>query len=149
VIPMNRAGLRETIEKMRDSGFLGYGKVIPRSFLEEVFDVPYSETWDWRGPVLQLREHLMDMGWFVSERGTDDGDIRFLTEQEIPEVLERRRKKRYSHMSRDMNIATALPLSSLGRREQITLMHERDRLGRDIAHVAKDNPEMKKEWVES
>lgn len=145
---MTRNQLLECVRRLKAKGYVGYGRLVPCSVLEEVLGVEYADSWEWRGPLLELRTHLHDCGYFLSERGTDDGDIRFLSESEIPDHLHRRRLKRYRTMQTDLASAQRLPTSNLGDRNRKVLRHEQDRLSRDVARLAAVDEEFKEIFCE-
>lgn len=145
---MKKCEIIKKIQTLKFDGYIRYGGVIPVSILEGVLGVSFSDGWEWRGPMLELRKGLTEMGYFVSERGCDDGDIRFLREDEIPEHLHNRRLKRYERMHTDLTAAIRVPIKSLSDKQIKRLEYEQDRLSRDINTLAEQDPEIKELFFE-
>lgn len=145
---MNKASLKKCADMLNLQGYVDYGVLVPRKILEEAIGAEYCEDWSWRGPILQLRLYFEELGYFVSERGTDDGDIRFLSREEIPEHLHKRRMKRYDKMSVDLKVCKKLPTNNLNDKILKNLHHEQDRLARDITYISNSDPEFKKIFME-
>tara|TARA_R110002126_G_scaffold25811_1_gene87876 strand:+ start:1098 stop:1538 length:441 start_codon:yes stop_codon:yes gene_type:complete len=145
---MNKKQLIECEEKLRELDYIGYGLIVPRNILEGVLNLKYSDSMKWIGPMIELRCHLHERGYFLSERGMDVGSIRFLRENEIPKVLHRRRLSRYKHMASDLNVAKKLPMILLSNKDEKNMLHEMDRLSRDLFSITRDDEELRKSSVE-
>lgn len=140
---MNRQQLKDCFNKLKALGYVDYDKTVPVRVLEDVLGIRYRDDWTWRGPLLELRGYLTDLGYFLSERGTEEGDIRFLSVQEIPNHLYKRRLKRYEKMNTDLKAAKRLPTVDLGDRNYKILLHEQDRLSRDLQKLSESDAELR------
>jgi hypothetical protein len=146
---MNKKQLTDVVHHLKELGLVGYDIVIPVETMENVMNLTFTDSWEWRGPMLQLRAYLTDLGYFLSERGLDSGSVRFLSEVEIPEHIHKRRLKRYMKMNTDLMAAMRLPTIKLSDTTIKILNHEQDRLSRDISSLAESDPEFREKVCES
>ncbi len=134
----------EAFQRLIDLGVVGYGNVVTRSQMEHILGAKYSDSWEWLGPYLTLRTEIIENGYFISSRKVEEGAIRFLRIDEIPDQLQKRRLRRYKEVIIDSQVASKIPQIDLAERERKTLFHEQQKSANEIARLSKEDKEFSK-----
>ena len=77
------SNVQKILEKLLERGFIDYGKRIPIRIIEEYIGGKIDEGWNYRGPYLELKIKIEDMGYFLTSRGEFDGSFRILSLDEM------------------------------------------------------------------
>lgn len=71
------------MEKLEEWGFLEYGKVIPSSVFETLFQMDCTDSWKFLGPLLEIREVLTENGYLCTQRDMEFGCLKIYDVDEM------------------------------------------------------------------
>jgi tRNA 2-selenouridine synthase SelU len=77
------------LKELESLDLLDYGKVIPREILESLLKIPYSDSWAFLGPFLEIKEFIEDNGFLCTTKNMEQGCLRIFGIQEMVPKSER------------------------------------------------------------
>lgn len=80
---MKNSEIEQCLEYLRDWEYLEYGVTIPKSAFETLFKMDCSESWEFLGPLLEIREALTERGYLCTQRGLQFGDLKIYDVDEM------------------------------------------------------------------
>jgi len=83
---MARKQFEQMVKQLDEQGYLQYASIIPTHVLENLLGMRYDPlSWEWRGPHLELKLAIEELGFFCTQRGESVGDLRILPLEKMPE----------------------------------------------------------------
>lgn len=73
---MKSREIDKCIESLERWGYLEYGVVIPASTFETLFETDCEKSWDFLGPLLEIREELTERGFLCTQRDVEFGCLK-------------------------------------------------------------------------
>jgi len=71
------------LKLLEENNLLEYGRIIPRSVFEELFQATYDKGWEFLGPFLSFKEYLEENGYLCSGESLEPGALRILDLNEM------------------------------------------------------------------
>lgn len=85
---MARKQFERMVEILEQQEYLQYGGVIPTSVLEEIIGIRYDPlSWEWRGPLLELKMAIEEKGFFCTQRNESCADLRIIPLEKMPDKV--------------------------------------------------------------
>jgi hypothetical protein len=91
---------------------------IPKNIIEFVLGLPFSNSWEFRGPFLELKAYIEDEGYFCTTRGCHEGDLKVLQEDDMSFESEKIRKRLARKEKKTVNTMISADISRLGEMEK-------------------------------
>jgi hypothetical protein len=80
---MKNSDIDKCIEFLKDNNLLEYGTLIPKEVFESLFQTDCAQDWSFLGPLLELREALVERGYLCTQRGIEFGCIKIYDVDEM------------------------------------------------------------------
>lgn len=109
---------------LEERGYIGYGKTIHISTLEDLIGHENNGSWNFRGPYLTLRTRLEKNGFFTSSRNQGDGSIYILPKRNMSKEFHKKRKKRLKKDRIQFESVNNLDVDDLDEQSQREHYHE-------------------------
>jgi hypothetical protein len=96
------------LQYLEEWGLLEYGSVIPRSNWETLLETHFTQTWDYLGPFLEIKEFLEENGYLCTTAGVEPGALRIYDADEMAlriEILTKNLFRKLRRLSKCMNEA--------------------------------------------
>ena len=100
---------KSIIQKLRDDGYLEYGKKIPREYIFEMFGHTKDDHDAHSFALLRLMSILMDNNFFSTSRDQHRG-LYILQPREMAEYVARRNKSNYDQLRQRLRVLGSVPL---------------------------------------
>jgi hypothetical protein len=86
---MRREEKQKAFEYLEKNNYLEYGTHIPASVFERLIGVKCSTSWDFLGPLLEIREMIIENGYLCTQRDLEFGCIRIYGTEEFGRASDR------------------------------------------------------------
>lgn len=90
-------------EILQQKGYIGYGKVLHISLLEELIGHKFEEGWPFLGPYFQLKERLEEEGYFATSRQQYNNSLYILSVKDMHLKNDKNIKKAFDKSKKSVN----------------------------------------------
>src|SRR5271163_3301695 len=79
---MSKIDVESCIKYLDKWEYLEFGKIIPVSVFETLFQIHYEDSWEYLGPLLAVKDALAELGYLSTRRGVEVGCLKIYDVEE-------------------------------------------------------------------
>lgn len=104
---------KHAISVLEGNGTLAYGKFIPWTTIEQLFNCGDRDDWAFRSEYIKFSDKLKESGFLLTECGTNGEGIRILTREEMAAAVKSRELSKANDSLRNSRMLSNVPRDGL------------------------------------
>lgn len=125
---MKNSEINRCIDTLKEWQYLEYGITIPKSAFVTLFKVDCSESWEFLGPLLEIREELTEMGYLCTQRDIEFGCLKIYDVDEMVFHADRLFKNAGQRIKKLQKCMSNTKIDEFSRKDLAKHMHVNDKI---------------------
>lgn len=127
---MNSKELETIFENLDEWGYIAFGKIIPKSVFETLFEKEMKgpNDMEFLGPLLTVKEYIEENGFMTTSKSMEIGSLRLIDANEYAYEMNNKIKNWKKNMNRSQNCFNKADTKELSKKEFDEFLHVSNKL---------------------